>query len=378
MRVWLLSLFCTAAMAQGQRPLLAVNEFAAQGAPGALVAAAQQDVVYGLRQLDVFQVLSADDVRQLLALERTRQLLGQNEKDEASLSLLNSALGARYVVTGSLAQEGSTTRVELRLLDTADGKVLSQKALASDKGAEGLAHDLPALAQQLVGPLLASQQGELFVRASEEAAEVLVDDALLGTTPMHSALKLSRGRHKLQVRKDGFIAQTQEVRIEPGQQTAAEVRLEPSADYAEAWRLRHGRLRVGAYISTAVAVGALTGGYFLQRGLLRTYDDEFVPRQYALADLPPPSSVQENPARLSVYEGCTGDGKSVCAARATALKGQLSTQQLLVGGLWGLGAVATGTAAYLWITGQDPNRYGKAVAALVPGPRPTLVLALPW
>jgi hypothetical protein len=360
------------AAAQAPRPSLVVFDLEAKGASALQAEAATQGVVRGLRQLDVFQVLSADDVRQLLAIERSRQLLGMEATGTGEQL---TALGARYAVVGTLSAMGSKLSGELRLLDTASGKVVSQRGVGPVDGMEALARELPELAQVLVGPLLAEQQGMLLVRTAEEGAEVLVDEALLGSTPLPAPLKLSRGAHRLQVRKDGFIAASRPVRIEPEQVTLEEVALVPSPDYAEAWKLRHGRLRVGAYIATGAALGALAGAYLLDRGVEAQYRADFLPRRYALLDQPLPGELAADPGARAVYEGCSGDGKPSCAEGMEPIAQSLATRQWLAVGLLGVGAVATGVSGYLWLTGEDPNRYARLVAAVSPGPAPGFVLA---
>jgi TolB-like protein len=367
-----LALGASTAAAQAPRPSLVVFDLEAKGATPLQAEAATQGVVRGLRQLDVFHVLSADDVRQLLAIERQRQLLGM---EAAGTGEQLTALGARYAVVGTLRATGDKLEGELRLLDTASSKVLSQRPVGPVDGMAALARDLPDLAQVLVGPLLAEQQGMLVVRTREEGAEVLVDDVLLGSTPLSEPLRLSRGGHRLVVRKDGFIAATKPVRIEPEQVTLEEVALVPSPDYAEAWKLRHGRLRVGAYIATASAVGALAGAYLLDRGVEVQYQGEFLPRRYGLSGADLPGAYEADPAAQGFYEECRGEGRQGCLAAMEPLAQSLAVRQWFAMGLLGVGAVATGVSGYLWLTGEDPNRYARLVATVTPGPEPGFVLA---
>ncbi|HMK72244.1 MAG TPA: hypothetical protein VK454_02835, partial [Myxococcaceae bacterium] len=170
-----------AVQATQTRPPLLVLDLEARGGGVPEAQAATINVVRGLRDLDVFQVLSADDVRQLLALERTRQLSGA--KGESALGELGKALGANNAVVGSVTRVGGKYQVEIRLLDVATQKVLNQKTLGPVSTVTEIASALPGLSQELVAPLLKDQQGYLLVRTREEAAEVLVDDTLVGSTP---------------------------------------------------------------------------------------------------------------------------------------------------------------------------------------------------
>lgn len=65
-----------------------------------------------------FDVVSSRDVQTLLGLERQRQMLGCGEESESCLSELAGALGARFVMSGSLAQLGDAVQLTLQTLDT--------------------------------------------------------------------------------------------------------------------------------------------------------------------------------------------------------------------------------------------------------------------
>lgn len=365
--------------AADDKPSLVVVDLEAKGATAVQAEAATLAVLKGLRALDVFQVLGSNDMRTLLSIERQRQLLGAGEGAGSALADLQRALGAKHMVAGSISVLGSALQVELRLLDTATTRVLSQKTLGPVRGIEDVSAQLPGLSQELVGPLLLAQQGSLLVRCREEAAEVVVDDVVVGSTPQRDAVRLPRGTHRLQVRRDGFIAQTRSVVIRPGQVTVEELTLVPSPDYAEAYRQRHGRLRIGAYLTTGLAVLALGGAVYVDRGLTEpTYRRDFLPRQAALNgrlldELTPPE-LAADPDFVSAYGAC-GQNPSACAEEVGRLQQQLSTQQWVTGGLVAVGAASGLVAAYLWLTGEDPNRYANLVAAVGPQGTPTLVLA---
>lgn len=363
-----MAVLCGAGVAQAdERPLLAVFDLEAHGVDPLRAQAASQAVVRGLRDLDAFQVLSAEDVRQMLAIERGRQLVGVAVNRDASA--LGKTLGAKRVVVGSIGQVPTGLIVDLRLLDTEKAQVVSHRSLGPLGDMGRIATQLSGLAQELVGPLLAAEQGELLVRSREEAAEVWVDGNLVGTLPM-SAVKLPRGAHRLELRKQGFISQSMPVRIERDQVRVEDVVLVPSPEFADAWKERHGRLRVGAYIATAVAVAALSGGVLLDRlSTQPKYDNQFQPRQLWLqaasgsGSQAMPSSVSSNPEAAQVWVQCASN-PAQCQQTASDLQGQIKLQQGITVGLIGVGVVAAGTATYLWLTGKDPDRYSGLVAGV--------------
>ena len=367
------------ALSAESRPPLLVLDFETNGATALEAEAATRGAARGLRALDVFQVLTSEDTRQLLAMERNRQLVGM--AGSTLLSGIASALGADHAVVGTVTRLGGKIQVELRLLDTRASKVLGAKTSTAAAGMEQLASSLPDLAQELMAPLLREQQGQLLVRTREEAVEVLADDTLLASTPMKAPVDLPRGAHRLQVRKDGFIAQSRAVRIEPGQVTTTDVDLAPSSDYAEAWKLRHGRLRVGAYLATGGAVLALGGGILLDRAATEPlYRTQFHPRQAVLqaasgqGPQAEPAEVASDPEAHQTWASCVAD-LNACDAQARGLGTQLLLQQIATGGLVVVGLAAGTAATYLWLTGQDPNRYANLVAGVsVTGSGPGLVV----
>ena len=354
------------------RPPLLVLDLEARGGGVPEAQAATINVVRGLRDLDVFQVLSADDVRQLLALERTRQLSGA--KGENALGELGKALGANNAVVGSVTRAGGKYQVEIRLLDVSTQRVLNQKTLGPVTSVSEIATALPGLSQELVAPLLKDQQGYLLVRTREEGAEVLVDDTLIGSTPQKSAVPLSRGLHRVQIRKDGFIAQTRSVRIEPNQTRVEDVDLVPSPDYAAAYKDKNGRLRIGAWVASGVAVLAIGATIWLEVDLHNQYNNEFYAYQQWLVGAAggsqtKPPGVANNPTASANWDSCTAKGAQAvqyCTTQANNSKNSIQTLQWVAAGTAVVAAAATGVAVWLWVSGKDPNRYTDVVAGIGP------------
>lgn len=375
----LLALAWSAVAGAQPRPNLLVLDLEPRGVGLPEAQAATGSVVRGLRQLDVFQVLSSDDVRQLLALERTRQLSGA--KAESSVGQLGASLNASNAVVGSVTRVGGKLQVEIRLLDAQTQKVLSQKTL-NQATVEQVASQLPGLAQELMSPLLREQQGFLVVKCREEAAEVLVDDTLVGSTPLKGSLDLARGTHRLTVRKDGFIAQTLSVRIEPKQTTVEEVELAPSADYAKIYKDKYGKMRVGAWVATGVAVAGITTAIVMNASASSQYNDEFKPRQAWLqgaAGTGPqtkPPEIANNPTASAAWDSCTASGAVACKQAAEDAKSSVQVKQYVAIGAGVIGVASAGVATWLWLSGKDPNRYADVVAGVAPNPNGGATLAL--
>jgi len=381
LRVAVLLVLTSAGLASAaeQRPNLLVLDLEPRGVGLPESQAATGSVVRGLRQLEVFQVLSSDDVRQLLALERTRQLSGA--RAESSVGQLGAALNAPSAVVGSVTRVGGKLQVEIRLLDAPTQKVLAQKTL-TQATIEQVANQLPGLAQELMAPLLREQQGFLVVKSREEAAEVLVDDTLVGSVPLKGSIDLSRGVHRLTVRKDGFIAQTRSVRIEPKQTTVEEVELQPSADYAKVYKDKYGKIRVGAWIATGVAVASLTTAVVMHISANNQYDNEFKPRQAWLqgaAGTGPqtkPPEIANNPTASAAWDHCTASGAVACKQAAEDAKSSVQVKQIVAISTGVVGVASAGVATWLWLSGKDPNRYADVVAGVSPNPQGGMTFAL--
>lgn len=375
----LLALAWSAVAGAQPRPNLLVLDLEPRGVGLPEAQAATGSVVRGLRQLDVFQVLSSDDVRQLLALERTRQLSGA--KAESSVGQLGAALNAPNAVVGSVTRVGGKLQVEIRLLDAHTQNVLSQKTL-NQATVEQVANQLPGLAQELMSPLLREQQGFLVVKCREEAAEVLVDDTLVGSIPLKGSIDLARGTHRLTVRKDGFIAQTRSVRIEPKQTTVEEVELAPSGDYAKIYKDKYGKMRVGAWVATGVAVAGITTAILMNSSASSQYNDEFKPRQAWLqgaAGTGPqtkPPEIANNPTASAAWDSCTASGAVACKQAAEDAKSSVQVKQYVAIGAAVVGVASAGVATWLWLSGKDPNRYADVVAGVAPNPNGGATLAL--
>ncbi|MFN0063763.1 MAG: hypothetical protein ACKVPX_14755 [Myxococcaceae bacterium] len=129
----LLTLLCvsllsqTAAETEAQAKLL-VADLAAQGVADAEAAAMTDAVVTTLQERGMFRVLSSKDVQTILGAERRRQLGGGCAPGKDCAADLGTALGARFVLTGALAQIGGTYQLTLQVVDTVRSERLGQSS----------------------------------------------------------------------------------------------------------------------------------------------------------------------------------------------------------------------------------------------------------
>lgn len=120
-----LALLLTAAPAE--KPRLALIELTAQGGVEASAARSLTDAIAAeLQARGYFEVISQRDIETLLGLERQRQLLGCADDGSSCLSELSAALGARFVLSGSLSQLGTAWQLTLSTFDTQRGQALGR------------------------------------------------------------------------------------------------------------------------------------------------------------------------------------------------------------------------------------------------------------
>lgn len=111
----------------GERPRLLVLDFTAGGGATAEEAQALTEAaVSAASARDIFQVVSARDVETLLGLERQRQLVGCAEDEASCLAELAGALGARFVLSGTLSRVGGSYQLTLQTLDSSRAQALGR------------------------------------------------------------------------------------------------------------------------------------------------------------------------------------------------------------------------------------------------------------
>ena len=91
-------------------------------------------LVTHLRQTERYQVMSQADVVSILGVEQQKQLVGCDES--SCMAELGGALGARWMVSGSVGKLGPTRMLTLKLLDVDNTKIDNQltKQLPEDDG----------------------------------------------------------------------------------------------------------------------------------------------------------------------------------------------------------------------------------------------------
>jgi hypothetical protein len=74
--------------------------------------------------------------------------------------------------------------------------------------------------------MLASRTGHLRIVANQTGADILVDDIIVGQSPLPEAVLLDAGEHKITAKKTGFDARTQQITLAGKDSMLIEIKLE--------------------------------------------------------------------------------------------------------------------------------------------------------
>lgn len=135
-----------------EKPKLALMELTASGGVEPSVATALgESIAVQVGQGGYFDVLSSKDVQTLLGFERQKQLLGCTEEGSC-LAELAGAMGARFVMAGSVTRLGSAYQLTLQTLDSQKAQPLG-RSVSIARDIDGLRRNLPyAIAEATATP----------------------------------------------------------------------------------------------------------------------------------------------------------------------------------------------------------------------------------
>jgi hypothetical protein len=346
------------------KPRLAVVDLTANGASKELASAVGGVAATEIDRLGLFKVITADAIRDMLALEHKQQMLGC--ADSGCVVEIGGALGVDYLVSGKvsrLAAAGGapeTFTLELTLSSVKKGQ-REGSVIESGRSESELMSRTGRAVGKLLSKILAGRSGSLVLTATEAGAVVKVDDQVKGTTPLQGLLAVPSGPHALVVEKQGFVAFAKEIQIQPSQVTEERVVLVPSPDFIKDYESRQGKVRLGAWIATGVAAAGAIVGTYMMVDANRLYGTESTPGTFLYY-------------RRQLLTNDTPEAR----AQATALQSKVRSRQTLGYVGLGTGAAAVVAATWLWIAGDDPNRYAhyrSAVAGLGAAPLPGGALA---
>jgi hypothetical protein len=285
-------------------------------------------------RLDVFKVISKADIASMLQFEADKQLVGC-EASESCLAEIGGALGVEHIIYGQLSKLGEAYNLQLTLASPAGA--VENRVSENVTGGEGKLIDASGRAvKQLVSKILQGREGFLLLVTAEIGATVKIDGQVKGVTPMRGRLPLAWGPHLLEVEKQGFVTYAEDVQIPAKAALEKPVSLIPSPDFLSNYEGAANRMRLGAYITTGVAVLGVAGYAYGQ------IDQEisYTAFSKALETL----AANETPENRKAAE---------------ELKAKGETDKVIMFASLGATVLSGGLAAFFWIAGEDPEKYAR-------------------
>jgi len=311
---------------------LAVLDLGDKGVGADLVSLMSASVARQLSSYGVFEVITRADVGKLLTHVQDRISAGCASPD--CLVQVSDALGADKLVGGEVGLVGKRYLISLQRIDARKAVVEHRVQREFEGPLETIREEVRLATHQLVEDILKLESGKLLLQVSEEGADVSLDGAVVGTSPL-KGLSLPAGPHELRVVKQGFVAWARTLQVRPRSTEAVEARLIPSAEFIQAYEDRADSMRRWAWVSLATfaALEAAALG-------LRLYTwQKFDPIEAEYKDLVDPGErsqyYQDHVDQMNLAE------KLDYAALGSAL----------------VGAVIGGVSLYLFLEGEDPDRY---------------------
>ena len=148
-------------------------------------------------------IVARSDMATLIQRMEEAQLMGCSEP--SCMTNIAALAEADLLVASKVTPAGEGSTLSLELLEAASGKALRREAVTWSGNTKGL---VELCAPQVV-KLVDAAQGQSFggavqLVATEDEAEVYVDEALVGVTPLDIFPNLDIGKHTIRVSKPGY------------------------------------------------------------------------------------------------------------------------------------------------------------------------------
>jgi hypothetical protein len=243
-------------LAEGQKLSVAVFDLTPTGVPKETAQSLTEVLSVELKRIEGTKVVSRTDLVAMLRLEQQKALMGCAD-DTSCIADIGGALGVDKLVVGNVGKLAESYTISLRLIDPKEIKVDSRVTETFRGPADQLIRAVRCAGRRLLG-IESRDKGKLAVSASEEEAEVYVDEQKRGELPMPPVDDLASGRHVVRLSKDGFFNWQSEVYVDPGETTAVWARLseQPEKWYQKWWVWT---------IVGAVVLGGTTAAFLLTR-----------------------------------------------------------------------------------------------------------------
>jgi TolB-like protein len=167
-------------LAGAEKPKLAVLDLQPAGVAPEIATALTDAITQEVSRRGIFDVIASSDIRTLLGMERQKQLLGCSDDAKSCTAELAGALGARFVLSGTLSKLGDALQLSLQTLDTQKAQPIGRSVrIAAD--ARELSEQLPwAVAEATGTPAPAPPSRALSVSLIGVGGAALVTGAIVG------------------------------------------------------------------------------------------------------------------------------------------------------------------------------------------------------
>jgi TolB-like protein len=160
-------------VALAEKPHMAVVDLeVAGGVEPSIGRALSEAVAAEVAAKGFFQVISAKDIQTLLGHERQQQLLGCSEQSSC-MSELAGALGARFVLAGSVAKLGDAFQLTLEAIDSQKVKPIGRSVRIA-RGLDALQAQLPYAVSEATGTPAPPPPSHLLAYAAMASGSALV------------------------------------------------------------------------------------------------------------------------------------------------------------------------------------------------------------
>ncbi len=171
-----------------------------------------------LRSGNSFTVMTRNELKSVLQQQAQAQMMGCNEADCAAD--IGKMASAQQIVTASIGKIGEGWLFTIQRVDTKSGQVLNRQSVNWRSEPSGLVELCrPYVARLFDGSKAETYKGTLEVLTPEEGAEVHLNDALIGETPLKIVPDLSIGAHHISITKSGFLPYRMDVVVNRNERT---------------------------------------------------------------------------------------------------------------------------------------------------------------
>lgn len=310
---------------------LAVMKLKASGVPAEYAEGLTETIATAAAKTGVFETISPTQISALLSYEKRKELLGGCVEEDCYVQVAQ-AVKAPNLVGGSIAKVGDQLVLNLVLIDAAEGTAL-KRTERTTTSASALMSSARAAMTVVLQPLLESRQGYLRVAVNVPDAGVTVDDERRAEG-VGQVIALAAGPHVLKVKRDGFYATTADVFVRPGRVQVETVNLIPAKETIEDYEGTARLMRWGGYGTAVVAVGAaVASGLFYARAT-------------------------DNKNMVDSYTSALGTERAqISYPEVVDARNDFTTNQAVYLSLLGTAVISAGVSAYLFFSGDDPDRY---------------------